>query len=109
MDFNRVELIRKLDEWERTVMAVDSVYERLRKLLGATPESDLCIAMYEACDRYTEALMELIGDHDEWLDWYRWENDLGVKQKNAKSSGMKNIKKIKNTADLAQLIITSRR
>lgn len=43
----------------------------------------------------------------DWISWYIWDNQCGSKGLSAKSGNMKKMKIIKNTKDLAKLILNT--
>jgi len=99
------QIIKLLDEWELHKINIDDAYHTLRELLGAELDSPLVSSMYNLFDSHTKTLSDLLCDDDDWLSWYAWDNELGEKELPAKASNWKEVKPIKSTSDLADLIL----
>lgn len=66
-----------------------AAYDAHRKLTGANPDCPLWAPVFDAWDAYTVAVSEIVGDRDEWLNWYEMECRMGETPKEATSaSGM---------------------
>ena len=61
----------------RTMMAQ---LEALQTVTGADPDSPIRCMIDDLFQTYTVAVAELVGDWDEWLTWFAWENDMGKKR-----------------------------
>ena len=54
-------------------------YIGLQALTKCGPDALLTLAMGQMWDAYTNAVSREVGDENEWLDWYCWDNDMGAK------------------------------
>ena len=70
-------IILRLEYWQGRVEKLEMQLEAFRAMTGATVESDFAASIYSVMDAYTVAVSELIGDEDEWLNWYQYECDMG--------------------------------
>ena len=68
--------------------------------------SKMFVAVWAVFGAYSDALMVEIGDKAAWLDWYRFDCDMGAKARTA-TVGRKT-HKVKTLAHLADLIISTR-
>lgn len=76
----------------------------MQDVLLVPPESPLIEAAYSVFDSYTECLSEVIGDKDEWLVWYCWENNMGERKFGVYLDGEEKERPIESLEDLADLI-----
>lgn len=90
--------------WSETFAEIDKQYDALKDLFGASPESPIARAMYDTFSRYTDAISVAVGDADDWLEWYAWENDMGQKEMEAKAAGWSKARPICSVDDLLDLI-----
>lgn len=67
----------RLRHWKRRYAEMDSAYEKFRQLTGAMPDSKLWKPFFDIWTDYTVSVSELIGDKDEWLQWYQYECHMG--------------------------------
>ena len=68
------------------------------------PEGPLHTLLCEQQDQYTEAVAELVGDRDGWLNWYAHDNDYGRKGFEARAREGDKLRPIRTVAQLARLI-----
>lgn len=68
-----------IKEWAKRIAAIEAAHADLYRLTLAAPESPLIDAGTRIADAYTHATSELVGDTNEWLTWFRLENDMGAK------------------------------
>lgn len=101
-----IEEIRKtLHVWKETIADAEWQIDELSKLVGASPESVLIQAIHNLETEYTKSVAALVGDDNEWLDWYWLEVDMGSKDHNTVTlNNGADMRNIKTTDDLAQLI-----
>lgn len=69
-----------LNEWENTLLEVDSNMDELNKVIGCSPDYPLWESINKMADRYTDLVSEKVGDEDGLLDWYRFDNEYGCKE-----------------------------
>lgn len=93
----------KLDEWKRHHDALIGAFSSLNKLTGATPDCALMRPIFDVWSAYTASVSELIGDQDQWLDWYQFECDMGEKPQKAYFNGKET--QVLTISDLAQVIL----
>lgn len=71
---NRTKQVELLQEWSDKII---NIYQELDK--GIIDNDGILVTNLEfMIDSYTDLLCIAIGDTDnKWLDWYRFENDMG--------------------------------
>lgn len=97
------EIAPKLLEWQRIYNDWQAQYETLQALTRCGPEAPIALVMGRMWDAYTSAVAREVGDTNDWLDWYCWENDMGTKGLEVTSTSGKTIK-VKTVAHLARVI-----
>jgi hypothetical protein len=98
--------LAKIEEWARIICAYQAQYEALENVIGVDPDGPLAKAIGDVADAYTAAVSEQIGDEEEWLSWYWFDNDMGKKGLSAGKPGKH--MPIKTVADLAKAIEINR-
>lgn len=94
-----------LMEWEKQFYLIDEAWTSLEKLFrGLDCDSEIGKAIWGTFEKYTTALSAQIGDNGSWLDWYCWENDMGLRMMEAKAASWKKMRKIVNLEVLCRLI-----
>ena len=93
----------RLLEWQRIYDQWQTQYQALQALTKCGPEAPIAAAMGQMWDAYTDALARELGDDNDWLGWYCWENDMGAKGLEVTSTSGKTIK-VKTVAHLARVI-----
>ena len=93
-----------LDEWIESFNEVEAAYKKLKDAFGASPESSVVAALYNSHGKYTKLVEEKVGDDDDWLEWYLWDNEAGKRGLKDKAVSWKRDRRIRNTTDLAALI-----
>lgn len=73
------EKLEILKKWQATVTKVDETCDALQNVLKLDIESPLMTLNYDLEYAYTTAVAQLVGDEGDWLNWYRWDNDMGRK------------------------------
>lgn len=66
-----------LQKWLDNSISVYDEIEKLDSILMSSPDSPLKQAIWEMHAGYTKAVSKIIGDKDEWLNWFAWECDFG--------------------------------
>lgn len=97
------DIIQRLTEWQRIYDQWQAQYEALQALTRCGPEAPIALAMGQMWDAYSRAVAREVGDENDWLEWYCWENDMGAKQLEVKSTSGKKIK-VRGLAQLARVI-----
>jgi hypothetical protein len=100
---NKKELTQILDKILSSYQNLDSACDtaiRIGFLEGGGP-------FYETLWKTFETMLSVVEKQldTDWISWYIWNNQCGSKGLLAKSGGMKKMKAIKNTKDLAELIL----
>ena len=96
---NRKEIIQKvIDEQKRTEKLID----KFQDLFGFS-DGVLCYdTLFKSEDLIYKLAAQLIGDDQDWLEWYIFENNCGEKGLEAGYDGQ--MKPIKSIDDLLELI-----
>lgn len=103
-----------IQEWADHINAVDQVMADLHQITGGNCESRLDIAIDEMAGAYTIATAKLTGGNGEWifyqswLEWYRFDCDMGRSPKQAKAARWKKPRKIRTIKQLARLVWADR-
>lgn len=100
---NHAELITRLTEWHITLADVEQQQDLLMKLTGGV-EGTLFLAINDLAIAYTKAVSQIVGDTNEWLDWWWQECDLGSKPMSASAGNDDPMHPIQTLAELAALI-----
>jgi len=94
-----------LREWEAQFRLIDEAWTSLEKIFrGLDCDSEIGKAIWDTFAKYTKAISSQVGDTGEWLNWYCWENDMGLRMMAAKASVWKKMRKIVNLEVLCRLI-----
>ena len=80
----------------------DTESNTLNDHFRAMTQGGFCEVGYSLQSSYCGLLSEALGDSDEWIAWYCFENDFGAKKFEAKYDGKE--KPIRNLDDLWRLI-----
>lgn len=71
------QITKRLKLWKRRHAKLMSVYNAMSQLTGADRYSTLFELIFDLWTAYTVATSELIGDKEEWLQWYEIDCDMG--------------------------------
>lgn len=93
----------RLLEWQRIYDQWQAQYEALQALTKCGPEAPIALAMGQMWDAYTNAVAREVGDEEDWLGWYCWENDMGAKGQEVRTISGKTIK-VRTVKQLARVI-----
>ena len=97
------EIVRRLEAWKRRHGALTAAYEDMNKLTGATPDCELLRPVFDIWMAYTVAVSEIVGDREDWLQWYELECDMGINPKEARSD-TGTVIKVRTLRQLARVI-----
>lgn len=97
------EIVKRLEAWKKLHDALDQQAKALEHLTGAMPDCQLMRPVWGVWSAYTVAVSELIGDDNEWLDWYQFECDMGRKPLEVSSLGGKTVT-VRTLRQLARVI-----
>ena len=76
--------------------------DSLNEHISAIAQGAVCDIGGHFLDSYIALLSESVGDDDNWVDWFVWENDFGKKKLKAGYDGKE--KKVCNVDQLWELI-----
>jgi len=96
---------KRFAECINDIKAFNSELDSLNDHLNAIAPGAVCKIGFSFLDSYTRLLSESVGDGDDWVSWFMWENGFGKKRFEA---GF-NRKKIKTVDDLWNLIQESKK
>ena len=86
------DIAQRLREWQRIYDQWRAQYEVLQALTKCGSEAPIALAMDRMWDAYTDCLGREVGDENNWLGWYCWENDMGAKGLEVTSTSGKTIR-----------------
>ena len=72
------EVQEHLIRWAAHQKALTTQYEALQNLTGADCESPLLTAVFAVWAAYTVAVSEIVGDRNDFLQWYEYECQMGA-------------------------------
>ena len=93
-----------LQRWQDTHTALEAAYSPLEKAFGASYEGELPDAMWGMFDAYTELLAGILGDTQDWLQWYCFETEMGKKDMRVFIPEVWDNAPVKNVSDLYTVI-----
>lgn len=97
------DILPTLKDWESIYRHWQVQYDALNALTKCGPDAPITLAMGRMWDAYSNLIAREVGDENDWLDWYCWENDMGAKGLEVTSTSGKTIK-VKTVAHLARVI-----
>lgn len=71
------EIVRRLEPWKARHAAFHAQLNAFRKLTNADHDSELMRPVMDIWIAYTAAVSEIVGDTNEWLQWYECECQMG--------------------------------
>lgn len=93
----------RLMEWQAIYSDWQAQYEALQKLTRCGPEAPIALAMGRMWDAYSAAVSRDVGDDNDWIDWYCWENEMGAKGLEVTSISGKTVR-VRTVKHLARVI-----
>ena len=97
------EIVKRLEAWKKRHDALAQQAQALAHLTGAMPDCPLLLPVWDVWSAYTVAVSELVGDDNEWLQWYQFECDMGRAPMEVSSLGGRTIK-VRTLRQLATVI-----
>ena len=80
------EIVKRLEPWRDRYDELSEQLSILEKLTGADPAgSPLFEAIWSVWEAYTDAMSELVGDKNEFLEWYQQECAMGGRPRKTSS------------------------
>lgn len=99
---DRENTLTLLGEWARHHAAVAKMLDGIKASMGIDPDGVMFVTVWALFGEYTSTLAVEVGDFEEWLDWYRFETDMGKRSKAVVVDGKS--KRIKTLTDLCRVI-----
>ena len=96
-----------LGDWAKHHAAIQKMMAGIKANIGLDLDGTMFVTVWAVFGAYTDTLACEIGDSEGWLDWYRFECEMGARSKTA-FVGTKSIK-VKTLAQLANVIIADRK
>lgn len=78
-------------------------YKAMQEMTGTATECKLISPAFDLWDAYTTAVSRLVGDKDEWLQWFELDCDFGKSPKVCTFASGKTLK-VKTLKQLARVI-----
>ena len=103
---DRENTISLLADWAKHHASVSKMMTGIKQHIGLDHDGAMFVTIWAVFGAYTDAIAAEIGDYFEWLDWYRFETDMGQCSKQVMINGK--YKRIKTLAQLATVIIQQR-
>ena len=98
------EKILILKKWYDNYIKINEVYEAHKFLFESNSSCKALLPTWNMFDDYTDLLSKQLGDTENWLNWYAWDNNFGDKRLEAKASNWKKSRHVCNLKDLLDLI-----
>lgn len=73
---NKVEIIQN---WIDKIKESNSLVNPVIDALQCEPENPISNSIDLIQTAYTEAVKQLVGDDQDWLDWFWWDNEMGMR------------------------------
>ncbi len=96
-----------LADWQKHHAAVETMMAGIKRHMGLDQDGKMFVTVWAVFGAYTDALAVEIGDYFEWLDWYRFETDMGKRSKKCIVNGKS--KRVKTLSELCAVIIDERK
>lgn len=95
---------RRLEKWAATLAEFDRQVDAFYALTTAQPDSPLLEAIHKLESAYTHAVAEQVDDADGWLQWFRWECEMGRKPLAARRNAKAPFVKVRTLKHLARMV-----
>lgn len=95
---------RRLEAWAAVLAEFDRQVDAFAALTTAPADGPLLDAIYRVEAAYTDAVAAQVGDVDGWLQWFRWECDMGKKPLEARRHDKARFVKVRTVRQLARLV-----
>ena len=100
---NLKDIEARLEVWQSIHIEFMTSYDAFHDLTGALPDCELFNSVFRLLDAHTDSVSEVVGDHDEYLDWFAYDCEMGKKPKTVILKGGKKLK-VATIKQLARLI-----
>ena len=104
---DRENTLTLLREWARHHAATEKLMDGIKAHMGLDADGVMFVTVWALFGAYTDATAVEVGDYCGWLDWYRFEAEMGKRNMSAGYDGK--TKHIKTLAHLYGLIAESRK
>ena len=101
---NKKQKLKLLEEWSNYHAKITEVYDAFTFLFGADSECKALTPMWDMFNSYTDLVAKQVGDEDNWLAWFAWDNYFGDSKLEAGATNWKKPRPIKTLKDLLDLI-----
>ena len=91
--------VKKVIEAQKSV---SEAFDKLEEVLGVRSDSEFFNTYWKAIELCIEAVSIAVGDEQDWISWYIYDNEYGKKKMKAGYDGK--LKKIGAIKDLVKLI-----
>lgn len=99
---DRENTLTLLGDWQRHHAAVEKMMTGIKQHMGLDIDGAMFVTVWAVFGAYTDTLAVEVGDFEEWLDWYRFETEMGKRSKAVVVDGKS--KRIKTLVDLCRVI-----
>lgn len=96
------EMLPLLQAWAKRHAELSAPMDHLAAIFGGTFDGPLFDAVWGTWNDYTRTLSRLIGDENDWLQWFEAENDMG--RKGLEASSFTRTIKVRTLRQLATVI-----
>ncbi len=104
---DRENTLTLLTDWQKHHDAVEKMMAGIKQHMGLDQDGTMFVTVWAVFGAYTDALAVEVGDYFEWLDWYRFETDMGKRSNSVIVNGKK--KRIKTLANLCTVLLDERK
>ena len=88
----RDQKLQKLQAWAALHAKTEAIDEQIEAIFGTQADTPFSLGLWTPFDAYQREIAEQIGDDASWLDWYRFDCEMGNKAMEAVSWAGKSIK-----------------
>ena len=85
------EKLQLLQDWQAAILLSDAQIDPIIEVLGLTPDSDICNAVWGLQDKLTNAYSVLVGDTTDLLAWHACENNWGARELEIRGSVVRTV------------------
>lgn len=99
---NKKQKVKIVAELKNILKENEKELSNIYNIFGANPDGNFQRSVFKLQDFAIKQTSKIIGDNEEWLDWFIYENDWGEKAFEAGYDD--NLKEIKTIDDLVDLL-----
>ena len=97
------DMLPLLQAWARRHAEIEAQMSALAAIFGRSFDGPLFDAVWGTWNDYTRALSRIVGDDEDWLQWFESECDMGKRPQTVISNGGRKIR-VCSVAQLARVI-----